>query len=95
METELYKEEEHDSNQKESDAYSLYLYGMRSPVTRDTYLRRLRIFFNHIQLLSNGEPMNVRCNLFVDKSRATPSWAFSQILIFLQFQNGQKMVKIV
>jgi hypothetical protein len=89
LETELYKEEEHDSNQKESDAYSLYLYGMRSPVTRDTYLRRLRIFFNHIQLLSNGEPMNVRCNLFVDKSRTTPGWAFSQILIFLQFQKDR------
>ncbi|MGD9533392.1 MAG: hypothetical protein AB7V56_06450 [Candidatus Nitrosocosmicus sp.] len=86
METELYKEENQDSNPKESDAYSLYLYGMRSPITRDTYLRRLRIFFNHIQLLSNEQPMDVRCNLFVDKSRTTPGWAFSQILNFLQFQ---------
>lgn len=86
MEIELYKENEQDSNQKESDAYSLYLYGMRSPVTRDTYLRRLRTFFNHIQLLSNDEPMDVRCNLFVDRSKFTPGWAFSQILNFLQFQ---------
>lgn len=62
---------------------------MRSPVTRDTYLRRLRIFFNYIKLLSSEEPMDVRCNLFVDKSRATPGWAFSQILTFLQFQKDR------
>lgn len=89
MEIEVYKEKEQENYPKESDAYSLYLYGMRSPVTRDTYLRRLRIFFNHIQLLSNNEPMDVRCNLFVDKSRTTSGWAFSQILIFLQFQKDR------
>jgi hypothetical protein len=94
LETELHQEKQQENSPKESDAYSLYLYGMRSPVTRDTYLRRLRIFFNHIQLLSNDQPINVRCNLSVDKSRATPGWAFSQILIFLQFQNGQKRVKM-
>lgn len=33
------------------NAYSLFLYGVRSPVTRDYYLRRLRIFFNQINLL--------------------------------------------
>jgi hypothetical protein len=89
LELELYKENEQKSNQKESDAYSLYLYGMRSALTRDTYVRRLRIFFNHIQLLSNDEPMDVRCNLFVDKSRSIPGWAFSQILKFLQFQKDR------
>jgi hypothetical protein len=30
----------------ESDAYSLFIYAVRSQVTRDYYLRRLRIFFN-------------------------------------------------
>jgi hypothetical protein len=79
-----YKENKQESKPKESDAYSLYLYGMRYPVTRDTYLRRLRTFFNHIQLLSNDASMNIRCNLFVDKSRTSPDWAFSQILNFLQ-----------
>ena len=94
MEIELYKEKEPESKPKECDAYSLYLYGMRSPVTRDTYLRRLRIFFNHIQLLSNDEPMDVRCNLFVDKSRATPGWAFSQMLIFLNFKIDKKWSRL-
>jgi hypothetical protein len=35
---------------EESNAYSLFVYAIRSHVTRDYYLRRLRIFFNHINL---------------------------------------------
>ena len=31
----------------ESDAYSLFIYAVRSQVTREYYLRRLRTFFNH------------------------------------------------
>lgn len=34
-----------------SNAYSLFLYAVRSKVTRDYYLRRLRAFFDHIDLL--------------------------------------------
>src|SRR5688500_2629635 len=59
---------------------------MRSPTTKDTYLRRLRIFFNHIQLLSPNEPMEVRCNHFADKAMSDPKWAFAKIIEFLQFQ---------
>ena len=39
---------------EESDACSLFIYAVRSQVTRDYYLRRLRIFFNHINLLPGG-----------------------------------------
>ncbi|MGN6709912.1 MAG: hypothetical protein ACTHKF_11270, partial [Candidatus Nitrosocosmicus sp.] len=58
-------QEQYDNN---NDTYSLYVYAMRSPVTRDTYLRRLRIFFNHIQILSLDEPMDISCNLFAQKA---------------------------
>jgi hypothetical protein len=34
---------------EESNAYSLFVYAIRSQVTRDYYLRRLRIFFNYIK----------------------------------------------
>jgi hypothetical protein len=37
-------------NLQETNAYSLFVYAIRSQVTRDYYLRRLRIFFNHINL---------------------------------------------
>jgi hypothetical protein len=48
---------------EKSNAYSLFVYAIRSRVTRDDYLRRLRIFFNHINL----EPdltIEERCNPF-------------------------------
>jgi hypothetical protein len=48
---------------EKSNAYSLFVYAIRSRVTRDYYLRRLRIFFNHINL----EPdltIEERCNSF-------------------------------
>ena len=38
--------------EEESTAYSLFVYAIRSQITRDYYLRRLRIFFNYIGLLS-------------------------------------------
>ena len=38
---------------EESNAYSLFVYTIRSQVTRDYYLRRLRIFFNQINLEPN------------------------------------------
>jgi len=47
----------------ESDAYSLFVYALRSQVTRDYYLRRLKIFFNFIGLLPN-ENIESRCNQF-------------------------------
>jgi hypothetical protein len=50
------EEREHPIEEKdedeESSAYSLFVYAIRSQITRDYYLRCLRIFFNHINLLS-------------------------------------------
>jgi hypothetical protein len=69
----------------ESNAYSLFVYAIRSQVTRDYYVRRLRIFFNHI----NFEPdltMEERCNSFANKGTNDPSWAFNCIVKFLQYQ---------
>src|SRR5215207_4254672 len=70
---------------EESDAYSLFIYAVRSQVTRDYYLRRLRIFFNHINLLQEGT-MEERCNMFAAKGKKDPNWAFNCIIKFLQYQ---------
>ena len=48
-------------SEEDDNAYSLFLYGVRSPVTRDYYMRRLRIFFNYIKLLPD-ETMENTCN---------------------------------
>ena len=50
------EEREHPIEKKdedeESSAYSIFVYVVRSHITKDYYLRRLRIFFNYINLLS-------------------------------------------
>lgn len=70
---------------EESNAYSLFMYAVRSQVTRDYYLRRLRIFLNYTSLLPEGT-MEERCNLFASKGKKDPSWIFSCIVRFLQYQ---------
>ncbi|MGH9911771.1 MAG: hypothetical protein ACRD4W_04955, partial [Nitrososphaeraceae archaeon] len=71
-----------------SNAYSLFLYAIRSKVTRDYYLRRLRTFFDHIDLLPNGTTEE-RTNLFAENGIRDPSWAFHSTIKFLQFQRGR------
>ncbi|HSF50899.1 MAG TPA: hypothetical protein VLA74_09085 [Nitrososphaeraceae archaeon] len=70
---------------QESNAYSLFVYAIRSQVTRDYYLRRLRIFFNYIDLQSDLT-IEERCNYFANKGTEDPSWAFHCIVRFLQYQ---------
>jgi hypothetical protein len=71
--------------EERSDAYSLFVYAIRSKVTKDYYLRRLRIFFNHINLLPS-KSMKERCNLFAAKGEMDSNWAFSCVVKFLQYQ---------
>lgn len=73
---------------EESNAYSLFIFGVRSPLTRDYYLRRLRIFFNHINLLPDGT-MEERCNFFAAAGVKDPNWVFNSIIKFLQFQKDR------
>ena len=75
-------------NLEESNAYSLFVYAIRSQVTRDYYLRRLRIFFNHINLESD-KTIEERCNYFANKGTKDFSWAFNCIVKFLQFQKNR------
>ena len=72
-------------SEEDNNAYSLFLYGVGSPVTRDYYLRRLRIFFNYIKLLPD-ETMERRSNFFSVYSKNNPNLVFRNIIQFLQFQ---------
>ena len=68
----------------ESNAYSLFLYAFRSPVTKDCYLRRMKVFFNYINRLPNGN-LEEQCNLFATKGLENQRWAFNNIIKFLQY----------
>ena len=77
-----------ENNLQDSDAYSLFTYAIRSQVTKDYYLRRLRIFFNHINLLPEGI-IEERCNYFATTGKSDSNWAFNNIVKFLQFEKGK------
>jgi len=68
-----------------TDAYSLFVYAIRTQITRDYYLRRLRTFFDFIKLLPNAKIQN-RCNHFAVIAVKNHNWTFSKIIGFLQFQ---------
>ena len=53
------------------DAYSIFTYGVRSPLTRDYYLRRLKSFFNYMELLTERN-ITERCNYFAEKGKENP-----------------------
>ncbi len=67
------------------DTYSIFTYGIRSQLTRDYYLRRLKIFFNYIELVPERK-IDERCNYFAEKAKENPQWAFNNIIKFLQYQ---------
>jgi hypothetical protein len=77
--------ENQEQRSEESDPYSLFLYAIRSDITRDYYLRRLRIFFNHINLLPDGT-IKERCNQFASNGLKDTAWAFHCIIKFMQFE---------
>jgi hypothetical protein len=68
-----------------SNPYSMFIYAIRSALTRDYYLRRLRRFFDFINL-EKERTIEERCNLFADRGKTDPNWAFNRIMGFLQFQ---------
>jgi hypothetical protein len=77
-----YREEE---LEQDSDPYSIFEFGIRSDTTKYYYLRRLRIFFDHIHLLPDKN-IRERCNYFVRNGKENSDWALKNIIKFLQFQ---------
>src|SRR5438034_246289 len=72
----------------------MFVYAIRSSLTRDYYLRRLRRFFDFLELNTQGT-IEERCNLFAEKGKVNPSWVFDCVLQFLQFQKVRDAKMIV
>jgi hypothetical protein len=77
--------------ESESDYWTLYLYAMKSPVTRDKYQKRLGKFFDFIRL--EGSTIEDKSKVFVKIARKDSNWTFSNILRFVQFQNSRVVRK--
>jgi integrase len=73
------------NNNQESDTWSLYLYAMKSPVTRQKYQKRLEKFFDFIGL--EGATVEEKSKVFVNIGRREgDTWIFNNILKFMQYQ---------
>ena len=80
------EEEKQEQLRRENvDPHTLFVYGIRSRYTKESYFRRLRGFFDAINL-DKGTTFQKRCNTFVYKGRSEYSWAFNNILRFLHYQ---------
>src|SRR5918911_2933737 len=67
----------------ESDPYSMFLFAMRSPKTREKCTGRLRMFFDFLGILPEGT-MIERSKAFCDKAKSDNGWAFTRIVQYLQ-----------
>jgi hypothetical protein len=77
--------------ESDSNPWTLYLYSMKSPVTRDKYQKRLGKFFDFIGL--EGSTIEERSRAFVEMARKDSNWTFNNILRFIQFQNSRVIQK--
>lgn len=68
----------------ELDPYSMFIFAMNAPQTREKYVTRLKRFFDFIEL--PGLTMEERCNNFAQKGKAESKWVLNNILKFLHSQ---------
>ncbi len=67
-----------------TDAYSVFVYAIKSPLTRKKYEGRLTKFFEFTGI--HGKTLQDSCALFEQKARADPSWTALKVMGFLRHQ---------
>jgi hypothetical protein len=70
---------------EESIPYSIFVYAVRSSLTRENYLRRLRKFFDFLGI-EQQRTIEERCNIFAQRGKEDTGWAFNSIVKFLHSQ---------
>ena len=70
----------------DSDVWRLFLYAIKSPLTREKYQRRLSSFFEYAGI--KGDSLQAKAVSFSNKAATEPPWVFNSILRFLE---GQKV----
>jgi hypothetical protein len=73
---------------EELDPWSLFIYAMKAPMTKDRYKTRVAKFLDFIGLDDKGQKVEVeeKARIFANKGKEDINWAFSNILQFIHFQ---------
>ena len=66
------------------EPYSLFVFAMNAAQTREKYTTRLDRFFRFINV--QGNTIEERCKIFVEKGKNNNNWVLYDIRKFLQFQ---------
>ncbi len=70
------------------DVWSMYLYALKSPMSRVKYAGKLEKFFDFLEL--EGSNVEEKSKSFVRNAREKGNqWAFNNVLKFMQFQLGR------
>jgi hypothetical protein len=64
------------------DPWSIILYGMKAPMTRERYRGRLAKFFDFIGLTEGTT--EERARTFTERGKKEPDWVFVTVLRFAQ-----------
>jgi hypothetical protein len=70
------------------DPWSIFLYGMKAPMTSVKYRGRLVKFFDFIGL--TGGTMEERATAFTERGKKEPDWVFVSVLWFEQAQKVRR-----
>jgi hypothetical protein len=76
------------SESTELDPWSLYIYAMKAPMTRDRYQTRLAKFLDFIGL-EVGTTLEDRARVFAQKGKENSNWVLNNLLKFVQYQNNR------
>jgi hypothetical protein len=69
---------------EELDPWSLFIYALKAPMTRNRYQTRLAKFFDFIDIA--GTRLEDRARAFAERGKNDSNWAFNNIVKFVQFR---------
>ena len=70
----------------DSDPYSLFVFAINSPSTREKAVPRLNKFFDFINL---DGTVQEKCSTYVKSAKNQPSWALSSVIKYLQINKSR------
>ena len=71
------------------DLWSLYMFAVKSPITRQKYQKRLAKFLDSISLDQDDKTIEQRALRFGETGSKDPNWAFISIVKFVQSQRDR------
>lgn len=73
--------------QLDSSPYLIFIFAIRSPITREKYLQRIGYFFDYIGIEQGT--IEERCNIFGEKAKSNNNWVANNILKYLQIHKDR------